>query len=421
MRAVIWLVLLAVVAVVAASVLGANEGLVSIYWAPWRVDVSLNLFVLMLVLGVSCAWVVAQALDALLGLPRRAREWRALQRERAANAALREALAHSFAGRYSRAHKAAQRAIDIQRQTPELLGDAEFTVLAQLLGAASLHRLQDRSRRDQLLQQALDTSDRLGGSGRPLSEGAHLIAAEWAVDDREPARAMTLLGALPPGASRRTRALRLKLQAARAARQPLEALRTARMLAKHQGFTPEAAQGLLRSLAIEVLSESRDADQLRRNWQTLDAADRRDPLVVAHAATLAANFDAASDGRAWLRPAWERLQAHGDAERLALADALVRVRRGMPGDWLPVIEMAQQLLPQDSAVAHAAGLCLLERSLWGHGRRALEFVAGHAQALSAHRRSAWQALGALAERESDLERAAMCYRAAALDGAPAEA
>jgi HemY protein len=264
MRSVIWLVLLAVVAVVAASVLGANEGLVSIYWAPWRVDVSLNLFVLLLVLGVSAAWLVAQALDALLGLPRRAREWRALQRERAANSALREALAHSFAGRYSRGHKAAQRAIDIQRQTPELHADAEFTVLAQLLGAASLHRLQDRVRRDHLLQQALDTSDRLGGSGRPLSEGAHLVAAEWAIDDREPTRALTFLGALPPGASRRTRALRLKLQAARAARQPLEALRTARMLAKHQGFTPDAAQGLLRSLAIEVLSQARDADQLRR-------------------------------------------------------------------------------------------------------------------------------------------------------------
>lgn len=421
MRAVIWLVLLAVVAVVAASVLGANEGLVSIYWAPWRVDVSLNLFVLLLVVGGTVAWFVAQALDTLLGLPRRAREWRALQRERAANAALREALAHSFAGRYSRAHKASQRAIDIQRQTPELRDEAEFTVLAQLLGASSLHRLQDRTRRDQLLQQALDTSDRLGGAGRPLSEGAHLIAAEWAIDDREATRAMTLLGALPPGAARRTRALRLRLQAARAGRQPLEALRTARMLAKHQGFTPEAAQGLLRSLAIEVLSEARDADQLRRLWQGLDAADRRDPMVVSQAATMAAGMQAEADGRAWLRPAWERLQTYGTIEREALADALVKVRKGLPGDWLPVIEMAQQLMPQDTAVAHAAGLCLLERSLWGHARRAFDFVARSNSARPSHRRGAWQALGALAEQDGDQERAAMCYRAAALDGDRAEA
>jgi hypothetical protein len=36
MKGVIWLLLLAVVAVVAASMLGPNDGLVSIYWGGWR-------------------------------------------------------------------------------------------------------------------------------------------------------------------------------------------------------------------------------------------------------------------------------------------------------------------------------------------------------------------------------------------------
>ena len=40
MRTVIWLLLIAVVAVVAASLLGGNDNLVTLYWAPWRVDVS---------------------------------------------------------------------------------------------------------------------------------------------------------------------------------------------------------------------------------------------------------------------------------------------------------------------------------------------------------------------------------------------
>ena len=46
-----------------------------------------------------------------------------------------------------------------------------------------------------------------------------------------------------------TQALRLRLQASRLARQPMEALRTARLLAKHQAFSKVAAQGLLRSEA----------------------------------------------------------------------------------------------------------------------------------------------------------------------------
>ena len=50
MRAVIWFVLLFVVAVVAATTLGSNDGLVSFYWAGQRLDLSLNLFLILLAL-----------------------------------------------------------------------------------------------------------------------------------------------------------------------------------------------------------------------------------------------------------------------------------------------------------------------------------------------------------------------------------
>ena len=49
MRAIIWFVLLFVIAVVAATTLGTNDGLVSFYWAGTRLDVSLNLFLLLLI------------------------------------------------------------------------------------------------------------------------------------------------------------------------------------------------------------------------------------------------------------------------------------------------------------------------------------------------------------------------------------
>ena len=75
MRAVIWLVLLFVVAVVTALMLGNNDGLASFYWRSWRLDISLNLFLLLLV-GSCFALVTAiQAIESLTTLPRRAREW----------------------------------------------------------------------------------------------------------------------------------------------------------------------------------------------------------------------------------------------------------------------------------------------------------------------------------------------------------
>ena len=74
MRAVIWFVLLFVVAVVAATTLGANDGLVSIYWAGERIDLSLNFFLILLAALCALLVTVFNAINGLIGLPQRARE-----------------------------------------------------------------------------------------------------------------------------------------------------------------------------------------------------------------------------------------------------------------------------------------------------------------------------------------------------------
>ncbi len=412
MRFVIWLVLLFGVAVIAATALGSNEGLVTFFWRRWRVDLSLNLFMLLLV-GTSFALLtLGQAVTALTGLPRRAQAWRTSRRDRAAQALLREALAHYFGGRYSRAEKAAQRALAIQTDTPELLQDSEFTVLAHLLQAGSAHRLQNRAQRDEQLQRALDRSSR-SPAARSAEEGARLLAAEWALDDRDAPRALALLAELPAGVARRTHALRLKLQASRLALQPQEALRTARLLAKHKAFSPQAAQGLLRSLAFESLDTAHDIDQLRGIWLQLEAADRRDAFVAARAAKRAADLGANDEARGWLKPFWERLGELEPEDRAALADALVASRAGIGLEWLPRLEEAAASYPREAAVAHAVGSALAERRLWGKARALIEQVINDAAAPAATRRAAWLQLAEMAEQQGDVERAAVCYRHAA--------
>ncbi|HKW82419.1 MAG TPA: heme biosynthesis HemY N-terminal domain-containing protein, partial [Burkholderiaceae bacterium] len=289
MRNVIWLVLLFAAAVVAAAALGKNDALVTFYWDPWRADLSLNFFLCLLLATCILIVLAIQGVSALIGLPQRAREWRVARRDRSAQAALRDALAQYFGGRYSRSQKSAQRALAIQIDTPELAQDNEFTVLSHLLAAGSAHRLQDRSARDEQLRRALDLS-RSSPAARSAEEGAQLLAAEWALDDRDAPRAMELLGELPQGVARRTHALRLKLQATRLGRLPQDALKTARLLAKHQGFSKVAAQGLLRSLAFESLDTAHDIDQLRRVWTAFDPMDRRDAFVAARAAARAADL-----------------------------------------------------------------------------------------------------------------------------------
>ncbi len=412
MRAVIWFVLLFVVAVVAASSFGTNDGLVTFFWGVHRLDLSLNLFLLLLIGTCFVLVTVINAVNALVGLPRRAREWRVSRRDRTAQAALRDALSQYFGGRYSRAQRAAQRALAIQGDTPELAQDNEFTVLGHLLAAGSAHRLQDRAGRDTALQRALELSRR-SSAARPAEEGARLLAAEWALDDRDAARALELLGELPIGVARRTHALRLRLQATRLGRQPQDALKTARLLAKHQGFSKVAAQGLLRSLAFESLDTARDIDQLRRAWLAFDAMDRRDPFVAARAATRAAGFGAADEARGWLRPFWEGLAALAPDERAALALALVAAVEGLGVEWLPRLEAAAQAHPREGAIALAVGSALAERQLWGKARRLLEEAAHDESLAAAARRQAWRRIAAIARQEGDEARAAECFEAAA--------
>jgi len=408
MRTIIWLILLFTAAVVAALALGNNDGLASFYWRGWRFDVSLNLFLLAFVAACVLLVVAINTIDGLINLPRRAREWRIAQRDRVAQAALREALGEHFGARYGRAQKAAQKALAIQSATAELQVDQDFKALAHLVSASSAHRLQDKRRRDEQLQLAI-AQPRRGA----LEEGAHLLAAEWALEDRDAPRALELLAKLGPGVARRTQALRLKLQASRLDKQPLEALRTARLLAKHQGFSKVAAQGLLRALAFEALDGARDIDQLRRVWMQLDGADRRDAAVVSRAAACAAALGSPEDGRGWLRPFWDDIGEQSVDARAELSEALVRVIAGIGPEWLQRLEQAQQRFPRDKYLVYALGHALAERQLWGKSRLLLEQVCDDAILSNALRRRCWLTLAQLAEHDDDPERRARCFEAAA--------
>lgn len=415
MRSVIWLVLLFTAAVVAATMLGRNDALVSVFYGDWRMDLSLNLFLLLALGAVFVLFAALQAINALLSLPTRAREWREIKRERAAEASLRDALAELSAARYARAQRAAQNALTLQAESPALQGDAQFTVLAQMIAATGLHRLQDRAGRDERVHQALALARERGNVGS-AADGVQLLSAEWALEDRDPQQGMALLAELPPGVARRTQALRLKLQAARQLRRPLEALQTARLLAKHQGFSALAAQSLLRSLASEALDQAFDLEQLRNAWNALDAADRRDPWVLGHAVRRSCALGEPEMGRQWLQPAWEQIGRMEPDARQQLALALIDCADGLGTDWLPRVEAALSQHGHEPALVAAAAIAFAERRLWGKARRPLEQTAAAAELPGRVRRTALRRLAAISRDEGQAERAAdYDARAAAID------
>lgn len=416
MRVAIWLVLLFAAAVVAATALGQNDGLLTIAWRGWRVELSLNLALFLLALGGFAAYLVLKGLDVFLSLPRRAGEWRALQRERAAHSALREAFSAYFAGRYSRAQRDARRALALQDEYPDLPLGADHRVLAQVVAAGSLHRLQDRDGRDVLMAQIQTTP--AGSGSRMALDGALMLGAEWALDDAQPGKADAFLAALPAGVARRTLALRLRLKAARLAKRTLEALELARLLNKHQAFSETAAKSLIRALALEHLDAARDGEQLQQQWQQLSADERRDTILLQHAVRRATGWGIHAQARQWLEMPWAELHRLPTEDRRRLVLALAACAQGADATWLERAESAAQAWPADPAVAAAAGLLCVERKLWGKARQWLEPATVHPALEPAVRRAALGALAKMARQDGQEDRAAAYEaRAAELESA----
>jgi HemY protein len=158
----------------------------------------------------------------------------------------------------------------------------QVRTLAHLLAAESAHALQDKAAREEHLRQALEeTSSR---DAQETHEGALMRAARWSLQDREPDAAMAWLKGLPQGAARRTLALRMKLKAARLTHRTAEALETARLLSKHRAFSSDAAQSIVRGLAVDLLNGAHDVAQLQRAWESLEPAERQMPELAIHAA-----------------------------------------------------------------------------------------------------------------------------------------
>ncbi|MFO1195264.1 MAG: heme biosynthesis HemY N-terminal domain-containing protein [Rhodoferax sp.] len=423
MRLALWLLGLFAVAVAAALFAGNNPGSITVFWPPYRVDLSLNL-VLVLLLGafltLHLAW---RALAALFAIPREARQWRLRQRERNMQQALLDALSNLVAGRFVRARKAAESVL-VQVRAIEAHGDhlgyaGHLQAVSHLLAAEAAHALQDHKARETHRQAALEQAG--AGAAPETREGVQLRAARWALDDRDAATTLQVLDGLGQGAARRTLALRMRLKAARMAQRTAVALETARLLAKHRALSPVAAEGVLRGLAIERLLGAHDPAQLQKAWGELDPAERAMPDVAIQAAGRLHDLGGdAQLARQWLLPVWERLVAQPSGLDAPRAVQLVRVlERGFAGAagapdsaWLARIETAQMHNPGDPVLQYLAGVTCMRLQLWGKASQLLTQSLARLQD-DGLRRDAWRQLAELADRNGDQAAATQAWRNAA--------
>jgi len=428
MRAALWLVALFGVAVASALLAGGNQSTVTVFWAPYRLDVSLNLALAVLVLVFITVHLAWRALSALLDLPHQARRWRLQQKERAMHAAFLEALTQWMSGRYLRAVKSAQQVLQLEEllaATRTLADPAprhalQLRALAHLIAAESAQALRDREGRDMHFQSALALAEQHPGEAmREALDAAKLGAARWSLSDRDAPQALHWLDSLPLGTARRTLSLRMRLKATRLNRQYALALETARLLTKHGAFAVTAAQSLVRELAIASLNDAHDSAQLQRAWDALEPNEQAVPEVVLHAAQRMLYLSGQAESvMPWLTPLWNRMVQQADSCTPAIRQRVVQLLSHalgrMPADaeWLASIDRARQVYPRWVELQYLAGMVCWQHALWGKAQQMLELAAP--QLTDAElQRQAWRTLAQLAEHKEETARAQMYWKRAA--------
>jgi len=91
-RTLLWVVAIAALAVGLTLAASHNTGYVLLALPPYRVELSLNLLLVLLALGFATGYALVRAVSAMLGLPRQVREYRVARRREKARATLLEAL-----------------------------------------------------------------------------------------------------------------------------------------------------------------------------------------------------------------------------------------------------------------------------------------------------------------------------------------
>jgi HemY protein len=413
-KALLWGLLIALAAVLLALVAQFNDGNIVLLLPPWRLDLSFNLFLLLLGLLLVIVYWLARAVQGIADFPERVRLYRQRRDEVGSQRALRDALKALLEGRFARAERAARQA----RATPHGAG------LAALIGARAAHRMQQAQRRDEWLQSA--------AGDKELDTARLVSSAEMWAESRENERALAAVDQLHADGARHIHALRIALNANVQAGRWEEVLKGVRALEKRSALHPAAADRIKRSALRELLQDRRhDPAALESHWHRIPAAERQRPEIALEGAHL---LNRAGRPRAAALALEAALAQHWDERlldeyaRTVVLPARERIERAEA--WL-------KAHPQDPALLRCLGLLCLREQLWGKARgyladslrlqphpatllalaRLAETLGEEAEATRLYREAALGFEGVMAQRDVDPDRRSLQARVTARDNA----
>ncbi|HCX32369.1 MAG TPA: heme biosynthesis protein HemY [Rhodocyclaceae bacterium] len=387
MRALLWLLALCSAAVGLAIAARHDAGYVLFVAAPYRIELSLNLFVVLVLAAFALGYLALRLLLNMIALPRRVREYRTRREEALAARRFEEALRRFFEGRYGHALKEAAAAFDAAAPRP----------LAALLAARAASAMHDDAREREWMSRA--------GAGGPEPRLALLMTElELDIEARRFDAAARVLERLAESGQKHVAAQRLALRVHAALGRWQDLLRTLRALEKHRAIAPEHASALRQRAHLETIRALRsDAGALAAYWSALPRAERDDARVVAALARALLGAGECAEAQriieSRLDDVWEEELVPMYAE-CAGGDALARITRAER--WL-------RDRPHDAALLLALGRLCEQHRLWGKAESYLEASLAVRSAPEAH-----LALARLLDSLDRREEADRHFRAAAL-------
>jgi HemY protein len=113
MKGLLWLIVLAALAVALSLALRGSGGYALFVMHPWRAEISLTFIAVLVVVGFALGYLLVRAVWHTLRLPSLVRAYRKRRRYEAGHAATLGAIQALFEGRFVRAEKLASKAIDL--------------------------------------------------------------------------------------------------------------------------------------------------------------------------------------------------------------------------------------------------------------------------------------------------------------------
>ncbi len=394
-RGLLWLAFLFAAAVLIALLGSWGTGQVLIIQAPYRIDMSIHLFGVMLVAAFIAFYLLLRLLAHLLQMPARLAAYRMRLRAAKARDALSSALSYLFAGRFTRAEKAARSAsLSVENQD-----------VAALIGARAAHQLHEYARRDEWLAQA---------TASQWQEARLLSSAKMRIDAHDAEGALAVLSEMPAQSARRFSAQHIALRAHQQLKHWPQVLQVIKTLNAHEASHPLASswQRLQQVAAEHVLHECRyEAQALLMGWHSLPLSEQQRPRTADLAAQLLIALERHKEARRIIEKV---LAEHWDA-------CLLRRYIQCAGqDPLPLIQRAEawQLEhPDDPDLLFTLGELCQQQKLWGKAQAFLEAALRHASRSEDSvmlRAEAHRALARLHEELGQRDQTNEHYRASAL-------